>query len=99
MAGSPAAVGSPSGLSAVGLTLMEPNLLALAPGSVSVGVGDADGGQDLGLQALHLLGVVVGVMVVAQEVQQTVHHEMLEMMPGLDTAAGRFLADGLGGQH
>ena len=38
-------------------------------------------------------------MVVAQQMQQAVHDEMLEMVPGLDAALGRLLLHRLGRQH
>ena len=48
---------------------------------------------------LHPLGFGVGVVVEAQQVQQSVHHEVLEMSRRRDAALGCLQQDGLGGQH
>src|SRR5262245_40129419 len=103
--GSSAAVDAPSDLSVIDLTLMAGNQSTplsrgrSGRGRSGIGVGNADGGQDLGLQALHLLSRGLGLMVVSEQVQQAVNHEVLEMMPGVDAAVCGLVADGLGRQH
>ena len=99
-AGSAAPAGVPSALSFIGLTL-----LMLMAGQVETlssctrifhgdaeaacGSANADRRQDVGFQALHLVGRRVGLMVVAQQMQEAVDDEMLEMVPGLDPALAR----------
>ena len=45
-----------------------------------VGIGNAEPGQDLGLQALHDLGLDLACVIVAQEVQHAVHHQVGEVV-------------------
>src|SRR5262245_14672477 len=89
----------PSLMGLILLTLMAHSRLE-HPGAVSgrgraVGVGNPDACQDRRLQALHLLGSGTGFMVVAKQVEQAVHDEMLEMMRRLDRLLLGFAQDGL----
>ena len=45
------------------------------------------------------MGLGVGWMVVAQQMQEAVHDEMLEVMVGLDATLGRLAPERLGRQH
>src|ERR1700743_1139392 len=45
-----------------------------------VRIGNAELGEDLGLQALHVVGVGVVFVVVADQMQETMHRQMAEMM-------------------
>ena len=63
-----------------------------------VGVGDAEPGQDAPLQTLHRLRLAVVLVVVAEQMQETVHRKMGEMVAnglafGPDFARDRLVGD------
>src|SRR5262249_17928923 len=64
----------------------------------AVGVGSPDGCQDRRLQAFHRLGGGAGFMVVAKQMEQPVHDEVLEMVRGLDGPFIGFAQHRLGGK-
>src|SRR5204863_5370572 len=106
---SAAPAGAPSGLSFICLTLL--TLMAVRENTWSnntslswhrgggVGIGDADRRKDIDLQELHRLSFAVRVVIVAQEMQQAVNDEMLDMLLALDPALVRLQLHRLGCQH
>src|SRR5262245_33753102 len=73
--------------------------LMLARRAGGVGVLEAERRQNLRFQPLHLDGLRLGFVVIADEVQKTVQDKMLNMMGRLKAAFGGLHADRLGGQH
>jgi hypothetical protein len=65
---------------------------------VRVRIGNAQRRQYLGFEAFHLKGLVFLDVVVAQKVQESVHHQMGEMVRKADVHPGRFALERLAGE-
>src|SRR3990170_844588 len=64
-----------------------------------VGARNAETVEDLDLEPLHLLGLRLRAVIEAQEMQETVDDEMLEVMSGRNAELGRLARDGPFGEH
>src|SRR3954447_23632421 len=69
--------------------------MSVHPLPVRIGVGNAKLRQNLGLETLHGFGVVVVLVIVADQMQKTVHRQMAEMMIERFLLVIGFLARGL----
>src|SRR5450631_297414 len=54
--------------------------ISVHPLPVRMGIGDAELSQDFGFEAFHGLGVIVLLVIVADQMQETVHRQMAEVM-------------------
>ena len=64
-----------------------------------VGIGDAEPIEHLGLQRFHRLGLLVALMVEAEEMQHAVHREMGGVTGGRNISVGSLGENCLGGKH
>ncbi len=62
-----------------------------------MGIVDAEAGEEPRLEHLHAFRVLVGLVVEAEEVQEAVHDEVLQVMNRGDAEFGRLAEHGLGG--
>jgi hypothetical protein len=65
---------------------------------VGVGIGDAEGAENLGFEALHDKGLVVGKVIIAKDMQKSMDHKMGEVIVKADALLGRLALQRLAGE-
>src|SRR5262245_32182636 len=92
-----------SDFSCVDLTLMARSMparrLGLHRQLKGVGVFESEARQNFRFQPLHFGGFRIADVVVAKQVQEPVHDQVLDMLDRLELALGGFAGHGLRGQH
>src|SRR5262249_2568782 len=72
----------------------------LAPGvACKVGIGHPELGEDRGFESLHDVGPVVGLVIVAGEMEKSVHRQMRQVMRKRFALGARFTVGGLVRDH